>query len=66
MTNREKILKLLEEYSNEYLDELAKDEDRLNGMLNRLHKGAKKGDMDSMIRIAILVGLLQDYSNNKK
>ena len=36
MTNREKILKLLEEYSSEYLDELAKDEDRLNGMLNKI------------------------------
>ena len=65
MTNREKILKLLEEYSNEYLDELAKDEDRLNGMLNRLHKGADEGDVDSILRLALLVGLLEDNLKSK-
>lgn len=65
MTNREKILKLLEEYSNEYLDELAKDEDRLDGMLNRLYKGADEGDVDSILRLALLVGLSEDNLKSK-
>jgi hypothetical protein len=65
MTNREKILKLLEEYSNEYLDELVKDEDRLNVMLNRLYKCADEGDVDSILRLALLVGLSEDNLKSK-
>lgn len=50
---------------SEYLDELAKDEDRLNGMLNRLYKGADEGDVDSILRLALLVGLSEDNLKSK-
>jgi len=41
--NREKIYKILNEYSDEYVNDLVNDEDRLNGMTYRLANSAEKG-----------------------